>query len=330
MGQKIDDKKQGLVAAMGDANARVADGLAGLMRAYVAACEEEPNANTPWGLKSQELAAAIGERFPLDDEAIWCADLSGAGDDLPVYTCATILFGLDSNRISRICYETLPTTTTPVADGVSVVPVHGVEMLRHHLVGMWSPAIVLKTITVAVESGTIDAPCLPWCAIMLNAAQARITREGYDFTTVRVARCVVRSDMGAVRLGMHSLMQAFIGRMNPAETSIVSRVILAGNPSDLHLSRWIPLAHKMILHDPDSVCDELVARLDRLMPQIPMGDFRDRVLVMIRLVGPHHSRRIGDALAAFLNRALATDGFSVALAFVEYAFTAMHEAATTK
>lgn len=287
------------------AAARGAHGLAEVLRQIITAYTGGTLRSTWKGL-DQEVVFGIGRHFPLRDVALWCAPLGDdRDDDQHLYTCAGLLFGLDSKLERRIRYESnVYETSQRVADGISVVVSYRLMSLRYTFVNAWDPAIVLRATTVAIEQGTLPHAGIPLCRCVLTEATMCVGRGLDSELAMRAVHCISRSDWGAIELGHRStIMRLLVGSTRGRDIRLVMRVFMAGSPDDTHLAQWKDAAHQVAVREPADACEELIKRLNSLVPQIPVGDLLVRICAVIAAITPEYHSRIDTALIALLERA---------------------------
>lgn len=273
-------------------------GLARALRAYIAS-----DRDTMSQADVEKMVVVVSKYFPLRDEDLWCEDLAGASNyrDLPTYTCATMLFGLDTDvRNSFMRYVDHADLATEVTDLVDAPLIR----LRNEIARAWAPSILLKTAVVAVERKTLDRICLSWANV--SAAELVVfALRGWNRTSVvRAARSLAHGRLGKVAIGSSVIMHALISYDNEECADIVARVILADTASDVRLDRWIPSARQMLQRHPSCVCRAVTRRLAKMFTSAFNEELANRVCAVISLVGNDHLHCVRTAIKDMRKRTM--------------------------
>ena len=244
------------------------------------------------------VVALVGKYFPLNDDALWSTGLGvdtlGVSERMPPYTCATLLFGLDIEAPGRaVRYVTQKETSPGTVDAVVDAPL--IE-LRSALAYEWSPTVLLKTLVVALERGTLDRIRSPWSAIATTELVGCALGGWPSHEVLRAAQCIAHGNLGKVVLGGSPIMRALIAHNSEQSTDIVARVILADTTHSDHLARWIPTAMECLMRHPRAVCRAVTRRLAVMSVHHLNDDLADRVNAMITMVDSFHIHCVFAAL----------------------------------
>lgn len=265
-------------------------GLAGALHAFIAA-----DRTTMRKCDVTKVAAVVRKCFPLDNEALWCEDLAGACTvrNLPTYTCATMLFGLDTDvRNSPLRYVDHAKLATGIMDLVDAPLIK----LRDEIARAWAPSILLKTVVVAVERKTLDRVCMSWASVSAAELVACALRGWHKNDVLRAARSIAHGGLGKVVIGSSSIMHALISHDTEESADIVVRVILADTATDAHMGRWIPSARWTLQRHPSCVCRAVIRRLAKMFTSDFNEELSHRVCAVISLVGNDHLHCVRTAI----------------------------------
>ena len=302
-----DTERHDASATFRSAAARGVHGLADVLRACIGVYTEDARQGRQEN-SYKDLVRQIGECFPLHNVGLWCTGLGGehdGGHSQHLYTCATMLFGLDRRLETRTHYVS-DSGELPGHDvnGIAFVVDYEMVMLRSAFVDAWSPKIATCAILAAAENGTLGAPCFPWCRIMLGRAIELAGRGAAASSVLRIARCVSRGPFGLVELGFREpIMRLLMWSAQARDRRLFMRVFMAGSPCDTHLGQWKDAAQQMAVRDPANAYEEITERLNGLVPQIPVGDLLDRICAMIAVIATEYHSRINAALVELRVRA---------------------------